>query len=65
MAVVETRYIPTEGAKLILEYVIYRKSDMAVMATAQTTQMFMTADGEVQYTDPDFFAEWKRRWLKN
>ena len=65
VAVVETRYLPTEGAKLILEYVIYRKSDMAVMATAQTTQMFMTADGEVQYTDPDFFVEWKRRWLKN
>lgn len=63
VAIVETRYIPTEGAKLILEYVIYRKSDMAVMATAQTTQMFMTADGEIQYTDPDFFAEWKARHL--
>ncbi len=63
VAVIETRYIYSEGAKLIFEYVIYRKEDMAVMATGQTTQMFMTADGEVQYADPDFFAEWKQRWL--
>ncbi len=64
VAIIETRYIYTEGAKLIFEYVIYRKEDMAVMATGQTTQMFMTAEGEVQYADPDFFAEWKQRWLK-
>lgn len=64
VAIIETRYIYAEGAKLIFEYVIYRKEDMAVMATGQTTQMFMTAEGEVQYADPDFFAEWKQRWLK-
>lgn len=63
IAIVETRYIRAEGAKLVLEYVVYRKADMAVMATAQTTQMFMTAEGEVQYADPDFYVEWKRRWL--
>ncbi|MCI5776314.1 MAG: acyl-CoA thioesterase [Bacteroidales bacterium] len=62
-AIVETRYIYSEGAKLIFEYVVYRKSDMAIMAVAQTTQLFMTAEGEIQYADPDFFVEWKKRWL--
>ena len=54
-----------EGAKLTFEYIIYRADDMEIMATARTTQVFTTADGEMQYTDPQFFAEWKERWLKN
>ncbi len=62
-AIVETRYIPTDGSKLVLEYVIYRASDNEVMAVAQTTQVFTTADGEMQYTEPDFYIEWKKRWL--
>lgn len=62
-AIVETRYVYSDGAKLIFEYVIYRKADMEVMAVAQTTQLFMTAEGEIQYADPDFFTEWKKRWL--
>lgn len=62
-AIVETRYVYSDGAKLIFEYVIYRKADMEIMAVAQTTQLFMTAEGEIQYADPDFFVEWKKRWL--
>lgn len=62
-AIVETRYVYADGAKLIFEYVIYRKADMEIMAVAQTTQLFMTAEGEIQYADPDFFVEWKKRWL--
>lgn len=62
-AIVEVRYIPTEGAKIIFEYIIYRKSDMAVMATAETTQVFTTYEGEMQYTSPDFYVEWKEKWL--
>ena len=64
-AIVETRYIPSDGAKLILEYVIYRASDMRIMATAQTTQVFMTAQGEMQFAIPQFFQDWKDRWIKN
>ncbi len=62
-AIIETRYVPTPGAKLVLEYVVYRASDMAVMAVAQTTQVFTTAQGEMQYAEPDFFVSWKERWL--
>ncbi len=61
--VIETRYIPTEAAKIIFEYTIYRESDMAVMATAETTQVFVTLGGEMQYTCPEFYTRWKERWL--
>lgn len=63
-AIVETRYIPCEGAKIHLEYVIYRESDMAVAATASTLQVFTSLDnGEIQYVSPQFYTEWKERWL--
>lgn len=63
-AIVETRYIPCEGAKIMLEYVIYRESDMAVVATASTLQVFTSLDtGEMQYVCPDFYTQWKERWL--
>lgn len=63
-AIVEVRYIPTEAAKIIFEYIIYRASDMAVMATAETIQVFTTYDGEMQYTCPEFYTKWKDKWLK-
>lgn len=62
-AIVETRYIPVKGAKIIFEYIIYRKSDMAIMATAETTQVFTTYEGEMQFTCPEFFEQWKAKWL--
>ncbi len=62
-AVIETRYIASEAAKIIFEYVIYRESDMAVMATAETTQVFVTLDGEMQFEAPEFYIRWKERWL--
>lgn len=62
-AIVETRYIPVDGAKIIFDYIIYRKSDMAVMATAETTQVFTTYEGEMQFTCPEFYEQWKAKWL--
>jgi len=64
VAIIEVRYIPTEAAKIIFEYVIYRKADMAIMATAETVQVFTTYDGEMQYTCPDFYTQWKEKWIK-
>ena len=64
VAIVEVRYIPTDAAKIIFEYIIYRKADMAVMATAETIQVFTTYEGEMQYTCPEFYTEWKNKWLK-
>ncbi len=62
-AIIETRYIASEAAKIIFEYIIYRESDMAVMATAETTQVFVSLDGEMQFESPEFYLNWKKQWL--
>lgn len=61
-ATVETRYIPTEAAKICFEYIVRRDSDNAIVATGSTTQVFVNAAGELELTAPEFFNEWKRKW---
>lgn len=62
IAVVETRYIPTEAAKIVFEYTVYRKKDMEVVATGSTTQVFLTPQGELLLTAPEFYTGWKKHW---
>ncbi len=62
IAVVETRYIPTEAAKIVFEYTVYRKRDMEVVATGSTTQVFLTPQGELLLTAPEFYTGWKKHW---
>ena len=61
--IVETTYVPSKSAKLIFDYVIYKKSDKTVVAEASTTQLFMTREGEFEVSTPDFYREWKNRWF--
>lgn len=62
--IVETTYVPARSAKLIFDYVIYRKSDKTIVAEASTTQLFMTRAGEFEVSTPDFYREWKKRWIE-
>jgi acyl-CoA thioester hydrolase len=55
--VVETNYVSSKAAKLIFKYAIYRKSDMSVVAEAETTQLFMTKEGVFEVSVPDFYRE--------
>jgi len=43
-------------------YTIYRKSDMEVMATGNTVQVFLTPQGDLLLTSPEFYTGWKKRW---
>jgi len=61
-ALIETRYIPTDAAKIVFEYTIFRKSDMEVMATGSSVQVFLTPAGELLLTSPEFYTGWKKRW---
>lgn len=61
-AIVETRYIPTEAAKIVFEYTIFRKSDMEISATGSSTQVFLTPAGELLLTSPEFYSGWKKHW---
>ena len=57
--IIETRFVNVDAAKLVFEYTIFRKTDMAVLLTARTIQVFVNREGELELTNPDFFLEWK------
>ncbi|MDR0363920.1 MAG: acyl-CoA thioesterase [Bacteroidales bacterium] len=61
--IVETSYVPSKSAKLIFNYLICKKSDKTIVAEATTTQIFMTKEGEFEVSTPDFYREWKNRWI--
>ena len=60
-AIIETKFINCEAAKLKYEYVIYRSSNMEVVATGESVQVFLNMDEELMLTIPDFFAGWKKK----
>ncbi len=61
-AIVETRFLPCEAAKIVFEYTIYHKTSMEVVATGSSTQVFLTPAGELILTPPEFFTGWKKLW---
>jgi acyl-CoA thioester hydrolase len=61
-AIVETRFINSEAAKIIFEYQIFRKSDNELVATGSSMQVFLTPERELLLTSPQFFIDWKKNW---
>ena len=61
-AVVETRYIATEAAKICFEYTIRSATDGEVVAEGSSTQVFLDSRGELQLLAPEFYRKWKERW---
>ena len=59
--IVETKYIDQPAAKLSFNYRIYRKSNNELIATANTTQVFIDSDFEMLLYPPEFVLEWKRK----
>ena len=51
-AVVETRYIATEAAKICFEYTIRSGTDGEIVAEGSSTQVFLDARGELQLLAP-------------
>jgi acyl-CoA thioester hydrolase len=62
LAIVETCFVSTEAAKIVFNYTIYRKRDMEIAATGSSTQVFLTPQGELLLTNPEFFSGWKQKW---
>jgi acyl-CoA thioester hydrolase len=62
IAIVETRFVPAEAAKIVFDYTIYRKRDMEIAAVGSSTQVFLTPEGELVLTPPEFFIGWKQKW---
>lgn len=61
-AVVETRYINCDAAKICFDYTIFKEDTMEVVATGSSMQVFLNADGELELVNPEFYLRWKERW---
>lgn len=61
-AIVETRFINSDAAKILFEYTIYRASDQNIVATGTTTQVFLNTNRELELVNPAFYIEWKKKW---
>jgi acyl-CoA thioester hydrolase len=61
-AIVETRFIDSDAAKIQFEYKVFRKTDNELMASGYSMQVFLTPEGELLLTMPEFFTGWKKKW---
>lgn len=59
-ALIETRFVNSEAAKLQYEYTIYRNNTDEVVATGSTIQVFLNEEMELILDFPPFFYEWKK-----
>jgi acyl-CoA thioester hydrolase len=63
--IIETTYVDSPAAKIMFNYKLYRSSDLAVVATGESIQVFMDLKQELYITMPAFFSEWKKKYLTN
>jgi acyl-CoA thioester hydrolase len=54
-------YRPTEAAKIIFDYEIHDPDTDELMASGRSVQVFMDKNYQLIWTNPDFYAEWKKR----
>ncbi|MEZ5198914.1 MAG: acyl-CoA thioesterase [Bacteroidales bacterium] len=59
--IIETHFENTDAAKIIFDYKVYKMNSEELVATGRSVQVFLTTDGELILTNPDFFIEWKRK----
>lgn len=60
--IVETKYIPTEAAKMKFSYRLFNAATGEVVATGSSVQVFLSKDDSVlQLANPPFFEDWKKQ----
>ncbi|HBE02691.1 MAG: hypothetical protein A2096_04850 [Spirochaetes bacterium GWF1_41_5] len=57
----EITFVPCEAAKIIFTYRVMNKALGTLCASGESTQVFMNKNGELLFTIPDFFQEWKKK----
>jgi acyl-CoA thioester hydrolase len=62
--VVETKYIPTDAAKMKFVYRLFNAATGDIVATGSSVQVFLSKDDSVlQLANPPFFENWKKKHL--
>ena len=59
--IVETEFINHEAAKIVFCFRIYRKSNNELVATAESTQVFIDLKREMILYPPQFVLDWKKK----
>ena len=57
-------YKPVDAAKIVFDYEITNPENGDVLATGHSVQVFMDLNYQLVWTNPDFYEEWKKRWLE-
>lgn len=60
--VVDTVFVPCDAAKIIFDYYIYNRNKNELVTRGRSIQVFLKGE-ELSITVPDFFLEWKKKWL--
>lgn len=58
VATIKTTFVPSRAAKMIFRYKIFNPQGQEV-CIGETTQVFLTEDGKLSLTMPEFFAKWR------
>ncbi len=59
--IVETEYIFSPAAKVILDYRIYKEDTNELMSEGSTTQVFINPiSGDLLLFEPEFYTNWKK-----
>ncbi len=64
VAEIHTFYVYHIGARLDYRYEIYRERDHELCMRAETTQLFIDTNGELMLEEPEYFKQWKERYLE-
>ena len=57
-------YKPVDAAKIVFDYEITNPENGEVLATGHSVQVFMDLNYQLVWVNPDFYEEWKKRWLE-
>lgn len=60
-AIVETRFVNCDAAKLMYEYTVFKEDSQEIVATGSSTQVFLDRNRELLFDFPEFFLAWKRK----
>lgn len=58
-------YVPTEAAKIVFDYVIHDGETGEEIATGRSVQVFLNEKRELQWSAPEFYESWKKKWNVN
>lgn len=58
---IEITFRNSNAAKIVFDYIITNLTTNQIACTGSSTQVFMDLEYNLQWTNPDFFVEWKRK----